>query len=181
MGTGSSYGNELPVPCFFRKFLSLFLVFSMMALSVNLYAKEKRGAKLTIIKLDGQLVEGELITVKEDSLLLLDTEGKDVSINIADIKVITIVKKSKALLGSGMGFLIGGSVGFLEGTILDGWDTFNPLTHGIIGACLGLWIGLALGTNSGKDEIIQIEGNPPLVIEFYLDKLSKKARIQDYK
>jgi len=48
----------------------------------------------------GQQIEGELITVKPNSLLLLDTEGKDVSIDIGDIKVIRIVKKSKALLGA---------------------------------------------------------------------------------
>ncbi len=163
-----------------KKFISLFLVLSLMMLSVNLYSKERRGANLIITNKDGQQIKGELIIVKLNSILLLNTEGKDMSINIADIKVITIVKKSKALLGSGLGFLIGGSAGFLEGTFLDGWDTFNPLTHGIIGACLGLWIGLALGINSGKDEIIQIEGNPQLVIEFFQDKLRKKARIRDY-
>ena len=62
-----------------KKFLSLFLIFSLMMLSVNLYAKERRGAKLIITKKDGQLIEGELITVKPSSLLLLNTEGKSLS------------------------------------------------------------------------------------------------------
>ena len=65
-----------------KKFLSLFLVFSLMMLSVNLYAKERRGAKLIITKKDGQQIEGELITVKPNSLLLLNTEGKDVPVDL---------------------------------------------------------------------------------------------------
>ncbi len=78
-----------------KKSVSLFLVFSLMMLSVNLYAKERQGATLIVTKKDGQLIKGELITVKPSSLLLLDTEGKDVSVGIADIKVIRVVKKSK--------------------------------------------------------------------------------------
>ncbi len=78
-----------------KKLISLFLIFTFMMLSANLYAKERRGAKLIIKKKDGQQVEGELITVKPNSLLLLNSEGKDVSVDIADIKVIRIVKKSK--------------------------------------------------------------------------------------
>jgi hypothetical protein len=46
------------------KLVSLFLIFSLVMLSANLYAKERRGAKLLITKKDGQLIEGELITVK---------------------------------------------------------------------------------------------------------------------
>ncbi len=83
-----------------KKFTALFLVFSLMMLSVNLYAKERRGAKLIVTKKDGQQVEGELITVKPNSLLLLDTEGKDVSIDIEEIKIIRVVKKLK--VGEGM-------------------------------------------------------------------------------
>ena len=94
-----------------KKFIALFLIFSLVMLSANLYAKERRGAKLIVTKKDGQLIEGELIAVKPNSLLLLDTEGKDVSVGIADIKVITIVKKSKALVGATFGAFAGGGIG----------------------------------------------------------------------
>jgi len=69
-----------------KKLISLFLIFSLMMLSASLYAKERRGAKLIITKTDGQQIKGELITVKPKSLLLLNTDGKDVSVGIADIK-----------------------------------------------------------------------------------------------
>jgi len=94
-----------------KKFIALFLTFSLMMLSVNLYAKERRGAKLIVTKTDGQKIRGELITVKPNSLLLLDTDGKDVSIDIVDIKVIRVVKKSEALSGAVLGILIGGAAG----------------------------------------------------------------------
>jgi len=105
-----------------KKLLSLFLVVSLMMLSVNLYAKERRGAKLIVTKKDGWQIEGELITVKSNSLLLLDAEGKDLSVNIGDIKIIRIVKKSKALLGAGIGLLIGVGPGALIGYRV-GWRT----------------------------------------------------------
>ena len=98
-------------------FTALFLVFPLMMLSVKLYAKERRGAKLIFTKKDGQLTEGELITVKPNSLLLLNTEGKDVSVDIADIKVIKIVKKSKFWKGAGIGLSIAALTGVVAGTI----------------------------------------------------------------
>ncbi len=55
-----------------KKFISLFLIFSLVMLPTSLYAK-KRGAKIVVTKLDGQQIKGELIAVKPNSLLLLDT------------------------------------------------------------------------------------------------------------
>ena len=81
-----------------KKFISLFLVFSLVALSGNLMAKERKGATLRIQKKDGQQVNGELIAVKKNSLLLLDAEtSSDITIQITDVKAITIRKKSRML------------------------------------------------------------------------------------
>ncbi len=173
-----------------KKFLSLFLIFSLVMLSANLYAKERRGATLIITKTDGQRIKGELITVKPNLLLLLNTEGKDVSVDIEEIEVIRVVKKSKFLLGAGLGILIGGGLGTLIGVKLsaraEGWEWFGG--EGITGAEIalcgiiaGLIIGGLEGATAGTDKTIQIEGMPPKTIEFNLDKLRKKARIRDYK
>jgi hypothetical protein len=168
-----------------KKFISLFLVFSLMMISVNLYAKERRGAKLIITKKDGQLIEGELIIVKPTSLLSLDTYGKDVSIDIADIKVIRIVKKSKIWKGAVPGILIGVVTGTIVG-VLTAKESFigptlNVLAGGVYYGFFGLLIGGAIGAIAIKDEIIQIEGRTSLSIEYILDKLRKKARIRNYK
>ena len=168
-----------------KKFISLSLVFSLVMFSANLYAKEKRGAKLLITKKDGQQIKGELITVKPNSLLLLDTEGKDVSVGIADIKVIRIVKKSKALLGAGLGLIILGGGTALSIAIFGTWESDEVLDvalfGGAIGAAAGLLIGGVTGALLGKDKTIQIEGMSDLYIQEALDKLRKKALIRDYK
>jgi len=169
-----------------QKFIALFLVFSLLALSGNLFAKERRGAKLIIAKKDAQQVEGELITVKPNSLLLLDAEGKDVSVDIADIKVIRIVKKSKVWTGAGLGFLIcGGSVAmynhlfFKENHESDLKHIFTAFL-GLIGGAAGALGGGFIGASAGKDKTIQIEGRPDLEIRETLEYLRKKARVPDY-
>ena len=169
-----------------KKFIALFLAFSLVTLSVNLYAKERRGAKLIILKKDGQQVRGELIAVKQNSLLLLDSEtGADVSVDIKDIKVIKIRKKSMA----GRGILLGGSVGALIGLAaykkpeptglftIDIGPGPTALGGGIVGGLIGLVIGLVAGT----DKTIHFEGMTDSEIKEALDKLRKKARIRDYK
>ena len=187
-----------------KKFISLFLVFSLMALSVNLYAKERRGAKLIIQRRGDQVqtrykdtpwetsamtgIRGELIAVKPNSLLLLDTEGKDVSVDIADIKVITIVwKKSKALLGGAIGFGAGALLApflfsFLFPAFHEEYGVPGILLIEMpVGSAIGAITGALIGGNAGRDKIIQIEGMSDSEIQEALDKLRKKARIRDYK
>jgi len=184
-----------------KKFISLFLIFSLVMLSANLYAKERRGAKLIVQRRGDQVqtrykdtpwetsvmtgIRGELITVKPNSLLLLDTEGKDVSIDIGDIKVIRIVKKSKAgLIGSVAGTL--GGIIFV--TIIDAAlgeeesvSFYGYCLFGGIGLCVGTLVGGIIGAVVGKDVTIQIEGMSDSEIQETLEKLRKKARIRDYK
>ena len=171
-----------------KKLISLILIFSLVMLSANLYAKERRGAKLIITKKDGQLIKGELITVKPNSLLLLDTEGKDVSVEIEEIKTIRIVKKSKAGTGALIGLLSGCGGGALIGLFFvpeedtSGLGGVALLFGGLFGGAIGLLTGVILGASAGKDETIQIEG----MTDFHefreaLDYLRKKARIRDYK
>ncbi|MGB6865507.1 MAG: hypothetical protein WBE11_07415 [Candidatus Aminicenantaceae bacterium] len=77
---------------------------------INLEPGQKPGAKVIIQKIDGQQFRGELIAVKQNSLLLKEYEsGGDITVDVEDIAVIKIVKKSKALLGAGIGLLISSS------------------------------------------------------------------------
>jgi hypothetical protein len=154
-----------------KKLISLFLVFSLLALSANLYAKERRGAKLIITKTDGQQIRGELITVKPNSLLLLSITGRDVSVDIADIKVIKIVKKSKALLGAGIGLLAGIVAAKIGKYII----------FAVIYTSMGMITGGLWGGYIGRDKTIQIEGMTDSEIREAMDKLRKKARIRDYR
>jgi len=170
-----------------KKFISLFLAFSLMMLSANLYAKERRGAKLIVTKKDGQQIEGELITVKPNSLLLLSITGRDMSVGIADIKVIRIVKKSKLLTGAWVGIAVGGGTGVLLGGLPSTYEGMGVSSGGgrkilgVFGAVVGLLVGGTIGAVAGTDKTIQIEGMTDLEIRKALDKLRKKARIRNYK
>ncbi len=176
----------------------LFLVLFSFPFSENLYAK-KKGAELIVQQIDGQQAIGELIAVKENSLLLLDSEsGADVSVYIRKIKLIEIVKESKTLAWGGIGLVsgavIGALIGYLEGDdfpigetgVVITWPGPTPITAdakalnygigcGIAGGALG---GIA-GTIAGSDKIVQIEGKSETEIKKALNKLSKKARIQN--
>ena len=158
-----------------------------MMLSTNLYAKERRGAQLKVWKKSGGIVTGELIVVKSNSLLLLSTEGKDVTVDIEDIKVVTIVKKSKLLLGAGVGAAICiGGMG-LAGALIGGEPPLGTSMFVfalMMGACfspIAASLGGIIGAMAGTDKTFQIEGMTDSEIQAALDKLRKKARIRDYK
>ena len=168
-----------------KKFLSLFLIFFLVALSGNLYSKEKRGADLKIQKKDGQSVRGELIAVKNSSLLLLDSEsGADVSIDIKDVKAIRIRKKSKA----SRGWLIGGVTGSLvlgvawlgAGGASEVDSPLAPVAGFLGGLVYGGLIGAVTGIIMGIDKTYRIEGKSDSEIKEILEKLRKKARVRNF-
>jgi len=192
-----------------KKYIVLFLILSLFAFSENLYAK-KKGAELIVQQIDGQQAIGELIAVKENSLLLLGYEsGADVSVDIREIKLIEIVKKSKSLAWGGIGLVsgavIGALVGYVEGDDPPGygtlwghlpwgkshsppsvWMDIRMLTAGDKALGYGFYIGLSgailggiIGALEGADKIVQIEGKSETEIKKALNKLRKKARIQN--
>jgi len=170
-----------------KKLISLFLLFSLVTINCASLRttggkREKHGAKTIVTKNDGQQIEGELITVKPKSLLLLDTDGKDVSVGIADIKVIRVMKKSK---GARTGFLIGGGLALIVGIGQIGAEVhgFIPsFLDGLIFFALpGALLGGLIGGAAGIDKTFQIEGMTDSEIQEALDKLRKKARIRDYR
>jgi len=163
-----------------NKLVSLFLVFFLLILSGNLYAK-KQGAKLIITKKDGSQAAGELITVKEKSLLLLNTEGWDLSVGIADIRDIRILKRSKARTGAGIGLVIFGLGGMLAPHLGGASDPWYWSQVGVLTGAAGLIVGAIVGGLFGIDKKIRFEGMTDSEIRETMDKLRKKARIRDYR
>jgi hypothetical protein len=155
------------------------LVFSFFVCTGNLAAQDRRGAELVIQKLDRQRIEGELIAVRQNSLLLLSFDGTDVSVDIKDINVIIIVKKSQARMGAIGGFLIGVAVGGYFGSRAEELkDKFSAISWGmIVGAIYGVGLGVVLGT----DKTIKIEGKSDAEIKKVLEKLRRQARITNAK
>ncbi len=154
-----------------------------MALSGNLIANERQGADLLVQKINGQKVRGELIAVKENSLLLLDADtGADVSVDIQDIKVIRVLKKAKFVGGAGIGFLIGSGLGILMTSIPGELTTsevllMGPLYIGIPCALIGGLLAVIAGP---REKIHRLDFMSQEEIKIILEKLRKKARIPDY-
>ena len=162
-----------------KKFVSLFLVFSILAISSNLYAKERRGADLVITKKDSQQVKGELIAVKENSLVLIERDsGADVTVDVDNVSVIKIVR------GFDTGFKVGAGLGVgmtllaaAEGSLEGGNSILNVSLKALVWSLL---FGLIGGGFSSPDKTIQIEGMTDSEIKEALEKLRKKARVPKY-
>ena len=154
----------------------VFVVVCILIFPLGLTAKEKPGAKLVIQKKDGQQVKGELITVKNSSLLLLSESGADVTVDVKDIKVITVVKESKAWLGAKIGFLT--SVGLGVGYSFK--SSSMAILYGILAAIPAAILGAYVGGAIGIDKTIQIEGKSDPEIQESLEYMREKARIPDY-
>lgn len=159
------------------RFVAFVLVVSLFALPPGLSAKGTSGADLVVIRLDKTLVTGELIAVKKDSLLLL-SGGKDLSVDLADIHSIRIVRKSRA----GTGALYGGLGGSLAGALLGsgGLDEYSGLEGALLlGGYLGIIAGvggLCLGAIMGVDTTIDLAGEPAAVVADRWARLQKYAR-----
>ena len=169
-----------------RKTIAIFFVFSVFLFSGSLYA-EKKGSEIVIHKMDGQQANGELIAVKEDSLLLMEkATGSDVSARIGDIRKVKIVKKSKALLGAGLGSVVVGGAGAIIGAAQGSESVFDFTTgekamiFGGIFGLTGLILGGVVGAAAGADKTNHFDGSSDLVIKAYLNELRKKARITDF-
>jgi hypothetical protein len=160
------------------------MVFSILALSVPLAAKEKKGDDLIVEKTDGQKVRGELIAVKNSSLLLLDSKRGDVSVNIDEIMVIKIVGKSRFLLAAGTGLILGAGIGALIGSSMHKPNTFvlmGPELGALIGAGAGAFIGIIIESFINSDKTIQFEGRSELEIKKIIEDLRKKTRVPNFR
>ena len=133
-----------------NKFLINILVCTLV-FPFGLLAKEKRGTDLEIQTKDEQTFRGELITVKQYSLLLLSEEGADVTVDIRKVRNLTIVKKSKFGSGFWQGAAIGGGISTL---IVLGdhwtWDT-TTLQIVVTAALFGGLIGGLIGSGAGRE------------------------------
>lgn len=167
-----------------EKLTALILVLSLVALSGNLMAAERKGVKLVIQKTDGQEITGELVTVKRDSLLLLDAEtGTDSTVNLRVIDVITVDNKSLMFeLGLG-GFLLAGAARLslhsaLERDVTAQAATEHQVQDVFIWGAIGGGVGLLAGAVAGMNKTIRIQGKSEADIQSALEKLSKRARVR---
>jgi hypothetical protein len=153
------------------------LLLSLLAAPAGLSAKERRGARIIVTRLDGSQAEGELIAVKPDSLLLLNAAGQDESAALAEIKTVRIVRRSRALPLALIGFMTGAAEGAFAAS-RDSEDRETKVTvfwAGIIGGAQAL-LGTGIGIGLGADAILRFAGETGEVVGRYLDRLKGYSR-----
>ena len=163
-----------------KKFFTLFSIFFFLILQGNLYAGEK-GAEVVIQKRGGLKVRGELIAVKENSLLLMEREsGSDVSVDVREIRTIVIVKKPKLNYGFFGGLLVGGVLGgYLGATMYGSGEEALAVMLGALGAVTFATLGGFIFGSASSDETIYFYGKSDAEIQDTLKKLRNIARVKN--
>ena len=171
-----------------RKSMILFLVFFMF-LPLDLMSKtRKKGAELVVYKTDGREVKGELLNVKRDSLLLMESPtSTGVTIDINEVKKIKISRKSKFWKGVGIGYGISAFyLGYASFDYLKsegGGDNLIPglLLTTIYTAVLGTGVALVTGTIgsfAGAGRTFKIAGKKKHEVNDILKELNFMARFK---
>jgi hypothetical protein len=173
-----------------KKIMTLIIGISLLFPSGALFAKERQGVQLVITKTDGTEIKGELIGLKQDSTLILESSSKiSASLDISDIKVIKIVKGSNTGTGVFLGLLAGGATGAMIGGAISSNNNTNGIINtdeiylaagGIIGGLAGGILGGIIGSSIHNHETFQIEGKSPEEIKKVLKKLRTQARFPEY-
>jgi hypothetical protein len=166
--------------------LAGFLITVLLLPGIELASEKKTGNVLVLKMKDGQVGKGELLAVKGDRLILMDPDTlTDANIGIGDIARIKVVKKSKFLLGLGIGWLpgaaIGAAIGHSKGDDKPGWFSFTAETKafadGLVGGLLGALFGGAIGAALSADESIDTGSLSPQEWDKVLNRLKDFARI----
>lgn len=155
------------------------LAILMLALPGTLSARERRGAYLIVACQGGRQVQGELIAVKPDALILLTSNAKDESVALSEIRTIKILRRSKAWQGLLGGFLAGAVGGAIWGvsTASEEWGAAGgAFLGGLAVAGPATLLGLTVGMGAGLDNEIDLTGLPVPEMNRILARLSRQAR-----
>jgi hypothetical protein len=149
-----------------RILMSLFLA-AVLALPRPAGGAEKsRGKTLVLTMRGGATVQGELLAVKENRLVLFDQDAlTGAEIDIGDVSKVRVVRPSRIGSGIGKGFLYGalggGLIGLMSGDDKTGFLRFSAgekaLGLGLFLGIVGIPIGALAGAASGIDEIIDLD------------------------
>ena len=171
-----------------KKFISLFLVLSLFSINcayLNMgKVRERPVVVLEVTKLDGQIVTGHLIRIKDNFILLMDRANNNFIITVKDIEVIKIVSKSKVRAGVGIGSTLGVVGAVAWGLLVELEDVPRiqiVLPLALIGWLLGAVVGLLVGSYLSEGQTFYVSNMKDKKIQKLLEHLRTKARIRDYK
>ncbi len=178
--------NNMRVKQILQQFLIAVVIFSLFCPG-NLWAK-RNGAQLQITKLDGDVIEGELLKVKDNSLLVMTT-GSETGVTVDMNEIIQLKIKKKRTFGKGAvpGLLVGVGIGIVAGLAgnYDGEGFIKSKGEGAFASgltlgVLGLGVGGITGSLGGQYyKKIQVQGKSPYKIRKIMLKLKEMARFKD--
>jgi hypothetical protein len=177
-----------------KKIMTLVIVVSLLFSSGALFAKERQGAQLVITKIDVTVIKAELIGVKQDSTLILESSSRiSGSIDLSEVKIIKIFKGRNTAPGVFLGLLAGGATGVVVASNIrregeaSSTMMFKNMDRDIertlaVSFCLlaGGILGGAIGSSIHNYETLQIEGKPQEQIKTILENLRTQARFPEY-
>jgi hypothetical protein len=163
----------------------------VLALAVSLalpagLAAERHGATLRLELLDGRRLQGELLAVKGEVLLLLGESGSEEQAAIGEVAVMRIVRPNRV----GKGLVAGLVTGFVVGCLialpyaLSDDEGFGLLGMGLAGGYFGgagAVVGAGAGLISSSDETIPCRERNAAWRSALLDRLQRLARFRDHR
>jgi hypothetical protein len=145
----------------------------------------RRGIAVTVVKLDGARIAGELCAVRPNSVVVQEGSGESgyVFVGLPDIRYIERFKVS-ATRGAASGFLRWGFIGTMAGDVAafekpSAEKRRSAILGGLIGGSFGALLGGLKGVETNRIETIDIEGLPREALLERLRKLGRDARIRD--
>jgi hypothetical protein len=161
----------------FKKTVVTGLIYMMFMALVPLSlpaAKTRHGATVEVTMVDGRLARGELLAVRNDSLLVYDRAAdQGQNLDLKQIDQVNVVKKSKI----GLGLAIGLGVGLVLGCDPE-TNVHNEFYWAKSMAGFGL-LGGIVGAFSSTEKKFSMAGVSSPVIQFKLKWLRHYARDQD--
>ncbi len=170
-----------------RRTLGIMLVLGLTGLPTTLAAATRQGATVLVRDNRGRLHEGELIAVKQNAIIILESySASDVSLELSEIDSVRIIRKAKVLQGMGIGLATGAAtgalIGFASGNDEPGWFSFTAGEKAAVAGAalgtLGLILGAIFGAAAGSDQTLAVAGTFGSKRVGVLVSLSRKARVQ---
>ncbi len=165
--------------------LAWLAVFSLFVAVFPGWGQTGRGATVIVTTKQGSQTAGELIAVRASSLLLLEPSGKDLGVDMAEVRSVLVLRRSKAAGGAVMGLLAGAVGGYAGGAIYAKSAGLCPgceapyarIGWGVLGGIAGLVGGVIVGASAGHDLLITLDDPGSAAFQPGLKKLRKYARI----
>lgn len=162
-----------------KKIMASLLLFTLMMCSRQALLAD--GAETEILLASGKKAGGELLVVREHSLLLstwrgasddqLQTsQGMLVEVSTASIRSVTLKREggSHAAVGALVGVVVGGGVGYLVSKPSEKEDAITQTVESVFSpvatitcAVLGMGIGALIGSGAKGDKIIEASSADP--------------------